>query len=198
MKCKKLTLDESLLDDFDNQPLFGDWGEAPEIGPGLEVLHSKGLITDYDDEFIDPEGTPSIDDHLTPPVPGPSNGTESGIASMIMDAIKDEWSAIDKYNSIIATIRETPEIDATPYEAVIQEIVAEETRHVGQFQELLKQISPNVTEIAKGQQEAKSQLNFVDGKLQVQTWDTPSAAGSPSSNNEVSDLCTLDNIDDEM
>ena len=196
MKCKKLTLDESLLDDFNNQPLFGDWEEAPEIGPGLEVLHSKGLITDYDDDFIDLEGTPStmIDQE---PAPGPATPVESGVASLLMDAIKDEWSTIDKYNSIIATLRETPGIDPTPYEAILTHINEEELKHVGEIQELLKQISPNTQEIAKGQQEAKSELNFVDGKLQVQCWDTTPAANSLNPN-EVSDLCSIDNIDDEM
>lgn len=198
MKFKKLTLDESLFDDFNNQPLFGEWAPAPEIGPGLETLHSKGLIIDdYDDEFIDPEGTPSISDHDEVTTPGPATGADTGVASMLMDAIKDEWSTIDKYNSILQTIRSMPEVDKTPYEAVLSHINEEELAHVGQLQELLKRISPNTQEIAKGQQEAKSDLKFVDGKLQIQAWET-TPSSSLSSTNEVSDLCTLDNIDDEM
>ncbi len=195
MKCKKLTLDESLLDDFDNQPLFGNWAEDPEIGPGLEVLHSKGLI-DYDDDFVDIEGTPStMEDQAAP---GPATGVDTGVASMLMDAIKDEWSTIDKYNSILATVKATPEIDPTPYETVLNHINEEELKHVGELQELLKQIAPNTQEIAKGQQEAKSELKFVDGKLQVEFWDNTPGANSQTPFNEVGDLCTIDDIDDEM
>lgn len=198
MKCKKIILDESLLDDFNSQPLFGEWSDAPEIGPGLQTLHSKGLISEYDDDFVDPEGVPSdMKDHLEPPIPGPSNGKDTGIASMLMDAIKDEWSTIDKYNSIIQTVRATPGIDPTSYERVIAEINAEENRHVGQLQELLKQISPNTVEIAHGEKEAESQLKFVDGKLQIQEWATPQTP-SPEGPAEVSDMCTLSDVDDEM
>ena len=117
---------------------------------------------------------------------------------MLISAINDEWSTIDKYKSILATIRETQGIDPTYYERVLSEITSEENRHVGQLQELLKQISPNTQEITKGQQEAKTQMNLVNGKLQVQFWDTPPAANSSSNPNEVSDLCTIENIDDEM
>lgn len=198
MKCKKIILDESLLDDFNSQPLFGEWVDRPEIGPGLQTLQSKGLISEYDDDFVDPEGVPSdMEDHLEPPIPGPSNGEDTGIASMLMDAIKDEWSTIDKYNSIIQTVRATPGIDPTSYERVIAEINAEENRHVGQLQELLKQISPNTVEIAHGEKEAESQLKFVDGKLQIQEWTTPQTP-SPEGPVEVSDMCTLSDVDDEM
>lgn len=199
MKVKKLVLDESLLDTFDSNELIGDrWVERPEFGPGLMGLQSKGLIDTYDDDFSDPEGFPSTEDpHLEEPLPGPQTGVASGIAGMLIDAINDEWSTIDKYNSIIQTLRSTPEIiNPEGFIKVLEEINAEENRHAGQLQELLKQISPNAAEVTEGQKEAKKQLNqFVNGRLQVQSWDTPTPTPFEDGSNE---LCSLSDIDDEM
>ena len=78
------------------------------------------------------------------------------------------------------------------------EIAAEENRHVGQLQEVLKRISPNASEIEKGTTEAKDQLRFVNGKLPVQTH-TPIQTQQRTNNAPVDDLsdeCTLDNCDD--
>lgn len=195
MRVKKLILDESILDNFETKALLGDWMDAPEIGPGLQTLQSKGLIDTYDDEFVDLDGVPSS--HLDEPIPGPASGAATGVVSMLIDAMNDEWETINKYNSMITTLREVPEIvNPEGYIKVLEEIVNEETRHAGQLQELIKQISPNAVEVANGQREAKAQLNqFVGGKLQVQSWDAPAPQSTP---NEICDLCSLSDIDDEM
>jgi hypothetical protein len=195
MRVKKMILDESMLDNFESEALLGKWIDTPEIGPGLQTLQAKGLIDTYDDEFIDLEGVPS--GHLEEPIPGPATGAESGIVSMLIDAMNDEWETINKYNSIVTTLRDVPEVvNPEGFINVIEEIISEENRHAGQLQELIKQISPNAVEVTNGQKEARAQLNqFVGGKLQVQSWDTPTPQGAP---NEISELCSLSDIDDEM
>lgn len=196
MKFKKLDLDESLFDD--------NWTLADDIfGSDTDNMIPAGIsgvneISEYDDDFSSPDyipGMPEIDEHSTPAMPGPAHGDDTGVAGMLIDAINDEWSTINTYNGIIATLR-----DLQGYEghiAVLQEINAEENRHVGQLQEILKQISPNAEEITNGQIEAKKQSSFVNGRLPVQAWEstTPNSEG-----NIINEECSLDvdTIDDEM
>ena len=60
---------------------------------------------------------------------------------------------------------------------------------------MLKQISPNANSIEDGQEEGAAQLNFANGKLQVQTWDSPSTNTTP---NSIDSTCTIGDVDDEM
>lgn len=198
MKIKKMILDESILDNFESEKLLGKWVDAPNI-PNAQVFNpSDSFLDTYDDEFVDLEGEPSVNDHLETPIPGPQTGVAAGIATMLIDAMNDEWSTIDKYNSIVQTLRGTQEIvNPEGFITVIEEILAEENRHAGQLQELIRQVSPNAVEIDKGQREAHSQLNqFVGGRLQVQSWDAPQT--NSVNPNEISELCSLSDIDDEM
>lgn len=90
---------------------------------------------------------------------GPNVGPDTGIAALLIDAINDEWTTIDKYNSIITMMSEENKVDMIP---VIQDITAEENTHVGQLQTLLQSISPNVENIVDGETEAKEQMNGED------------------------------------
>ena len=90
---------------------------------------------------------------------GPNVGPDTGIAALLIDAINDEWTTIDKYNSIITMMSEENKVDMIP---VIQDITAEENTHVGQLQTLLQSISPNVENIVDGESEAKEQMNGED------------------------------------
>ena len=175
-----LKLDESLFDDdfqLEDQPV-------------------KSNSYDIDDDFSE------YDDHNPETVlPGPSEGADTGIASELIALINDEWEAIQGYNNAIASLRALS--DENPFYSsaikVLEEISAEENVHVGQLQEVLKQISPNAAEIKKGTEEAKSQLGLVGGVLPVQSWEQPVQSNrSKESVNTVEDVCTLCDVDDEM
>lgn len=200
MKFKKLSLDESLLDDFDGSAVFDDeekidWAPAEDIfGKGTDKMIPA--LSSYDDDFSAPDYMPDMGDHLDAPE-GPKEGSDTGVADLIISAVHDEWEAIQRYNSMIATLR-AEMINNPQYEgfiSVIEEINNEENKHVGQLQEMLKQISPNANSIAEGEAESASQLQFANGKLQVQTWDTPSNNTTP---NSIDSTCTIGDVDDEM
>lgn len=82
-------------------------------------------------------------------VDSPEEGEDIGIASIIIDAINDEWEAIYKYNDIIAQLNFSNKTDMVD---VIKNIVAEENEHVGQLEALLEIISPNVKNIELGKE----------------------------------------------
>ena len=200
MKFKKLSLDESLLDDFDGSTIFNteekiDWAPAEDIvGKGTDNTIPSAI--GYDDDFSAPDYMPDMENHLDAPE-GPKDGSDTGVADMLISAINDEWSTIQRYNSMIATLR--TEMSGNPaYEqfiAVNEEINNEENKHVGQLQEVLKQISPNARSIQDGEEEGAAQLNFANGKLQVQTWDSPTNNTTP---NSIDSTCTIGDVDDEM
>lgn len=193
MKFKKLSLDESLFDDEIDPKM--DWAPAEDIfGKGTD--NEIPVVSGYDDDFSAPDYMPDMDDHLEAPS-GPAEGSDTGVADMIISAIHDEWEAIQRYNSMIATLREEA-INNAEYESfisVFEEINNEENKHVGQLQEMLKRISPNAKSIDDGEAEGASQLQFANGKLQVQTWDAPTNNSTP---NSIDSTCTIGDVDDEM
>jgi hypothetical protein len=92
---------------------------------------------------------------------GPEEGPEYGLSSIINTAIQDEWKTIQLYNDLV--------VNATSYGyedivSVIDDIRAEEIRHVGQLQKALETISPNLVELKDGEEEAKKQLNNPEGE----------------------------------
>ena len=92
----------------------------------------------------------------TQPKAGPVAGPESGLASLLISAINGEWDTISEYNTIALMARDNGYNDIAD---VIDDINTEENIHVGQLQELLKQISPNATAIDDGTKEAIEQLD---------------------------------------
>lgn len=77
-----------------------------------------------------------------------------GVAGLINLLIRDEWEAIDAYQSAIATITEThPEIVE-----ILDDILTEEMIHVGQLQKALTLVQPESMAIADGENEAEEQL----------------------------------------
>lgn len=83
----------------------------------------------------------------------PNPGNDTGVSNLIIKAINSEWDTIAEYNELIANLGNNP--DMIP---VIQDIVAEENTHIGQLQQILLQISPNVQNIEKGEVEGEEQL----------------------------------------
>lgn len=175
-----LQLDESLFDDELDSFLTKD---APSI------------LDDFDDDFSEYEGEHNVENVL----PGPAEGSATGAAAELIALINDEWEAIEGYNNAIATLRTLKD---NPFYAdaikVLEEISAEENRHVGQLQEVLRRISPNAADIQKGTQEAKNQLGLVGGVLPVQSWETPVANSATNDANGIDEMCTLCDIDDDM
>ena len=59
----------------------------------------------------------------------PNPGNDTGVSNLIIHAINGEWDTIAEYNSLISNLGNNP--DMIP---VIQDIVAEENKHIGQLQ----------------------------------------------------------------
>lgn len=84
------------------------------------------------------------------------DGACVGMASVISDLIKDEYEAIDGYNSAIATAEAEGFGDMVN---VLTEIQAEEHLHIGQLQAIMNTIDPNAHLVDDGQQEGIEQLS---------------------------------------
>lgn len=192
----KLDLNESLFDeedfketkhvfnegDFDKYALDDEFCELD-----YELSNSEAAASKVDTSVI-PEG----------PTPGPN----SGIADLLIAAINDEWEAIRSYNSLVASL--SYESNSNPQFAqmieVINDINAEENKHVGQLQEILKAISPNAEMIKAGEKEGQKQFTFVNGKLPVQGVTIVSQERGEIPYEVTGDAdtnCTLNDIDDE-
>lgn len=176
-----LKLDESLFDDEVDSFLTKD---APLS------------LDSIDDDFSEYEPEHDIESVL----PGPAQGVDTGVAGELIALINDEWEAIEGYNNAIATLRASA--SENPFYAdavkVLEEISAEENRHVGQLQEVLKRISPNAADIEKGSTEAKTQLGLVGGVLPVQSWEQHKPTAQEPAVVANDEMCTLCDIDDEM
>ena len=83
-------------------------------------------------------------------------GAFVGMASVISDLIKDEYEAIDGYNSAIATAEAEGFGDMV---TVLSEIQAEENLHIGQLQTLMTMVDPNAHLVDDGKQEGIEQLS---------------------------------------
>ena len=112
----------------------------------MKLVLDESLFYDVIDVITDP-----IVDDFSKETPDP--GVDIGVANILIAAINDEWQTISRYNDLIANLSQHPDMIDT-----IQDIVAEENVHVGQLQKLLQQISPNVENIEKGEEEADQQL----------------------------------------
>lgn len=193
-----LSLNEALFDDdFDTSASVFNSNEFDSYT--ADTIDDEFCELDYE---LSNSGAAALKVDNTSVIPeGPQPGPDSGIADLLITAINDEWEAIRTYNSIIASLKY--ESSANPqFESmitVLEDINAEENKHVGQLQEILKVISPNAHMIREGEKEGHKQFNFVNGKLPVESVDTISKA-SMYSNNECSNddaTCTLNDVDDE-
>ena len=111
-----------------------------------EDLFDTFIIPDIETQVVVSDSTPNP----------PEVGYDTGVSVLIIDAIKDEWETIAKYNTMIQNLTDEGMVD------VIKDIVAEENTHVGQLQKMLHDISPNVENIQKGELEAEKQLEEGD------------------------------------
>lgn len=95
---------------------------------------------------------------------GPQTDKETGISNLIISLINDEWRTINEYNDFIVNAKAQGVTDCIP---VINDIVEEEHKHIGQLQAILKTIS-NVTDaIDLGMVEGEQQLGDVETTVVV-------------------------------
>jgi len=170
MKFKKIKLDEDLP----------QYNITPSVNP-------EPTYSDVDDDYFGMEYPESMFEQQAPDVTdGPELGPNVGVADIIMSSINDEFNTIRNYNSLIATMQNEGKEEYLPMIKVIQDITAEENKHVGQLQEILKQISPNATQIEAGKDEAQEQM----------TEPVENSINASASDDTM--MCTLSDVDDEM
>ena len=169
----------------------------------------KGLDFDVDDsmfEIVNSEDEDKVEE--TPKTPD-----QFGIASMLNSLIRDEWEAIEGYNSTIATLNdikiEGSLTDINSIKKVLTDIVNEENIHVGQLQQALALVSPNAVSIDTGVREAEEQIvtkttnnnaDVLHPGMAVQTF---APVVTRNETNNVDDdvnlsVCTLTDIDDSF
>ena len=83
-------------------------------------------------------------------------GPKVGMAEVVNNLIKDEYEAIEGYNSAIVTATEEGFTEAVK---VLTEIQAEEHIHVGQLQEVMKLFDPNADKVDDGKKEGAEQIS---------------------------------------
>ena len=131
----------------------------PSTNEGLEDLFKEDIIN-VDDEF---------DMSADEVSPAPEIGVESGMSATINALIRDEWEAIDGYNSAIVTAKDAGLDDIVQ---VLTHIQNEENKHVGELQECLKLLTPSAEHIEVGAEEAEKELssNVQEGNpIEVET-----------------------------
>lgn len=115
---------------------------------------NEGLFDDIVDiDVPDTAVVIDIDDTVDE---GPEVGVATGIADMVLRLINAENDTITDYNSARTTLAQDPTY--AEFIEVIDDIEAEELKHVGQLQTLLKRLSPNASNIEAGEEEAEGQL----------------------------------------
>lgn len=85
----------------------------------------------------------------------PGSVEDNGLSNLIITEINGEWDTIKSYNQLLISLKQ---FGHGEFNDVIQDIIREENKHIGQLQTILEIISPNVSEIDSGEIEAEEQL----------------------------------------
>lgn len=85
----------------------------------------------------------------------PDSAEDNGLSNLIITEINGEWDTIKNYNQLLISLEQ---FGHEEFNDVIQDIIREENKHIGQLQTILETISPNVSEIDSGEMEAEEQL----------------------------------------
>ena len=119
---------------------------------------SESLNEDFDD-VVDIQLPNSDEEIVIPTAPevatiptGPKTGEEIGQSSMLLDAIAACAKTIDNYNIIKTNLTDPKMIE------VVEGIASQETNILGKLQGLLKEVSPNASEIMYGATDAEAAL----------------------------------------
>lgn len=132
--------------------------------PVEECSDSKTPLSLEEDLFDIPDAVPEpqLVDVVVESEPSketPDPGPEFGISSLLNNLIVANWSLNDSYNDLISNSESNnmPEIAE-----LAKDIAADINNHIGKLQVALSTISPNVTNIAVGEEEAKQHLDEPD------------------------------------
>lgn len=122
----------------------------------IDLQNTNQYIEGHEDDWDedDDDYYESLKEDLEQETPQTANDT--GLANMLIHAINGEWETISEYNDILTVIRNNNQVDMIP---VIEDILSEENKHVGQLQKILETISGNVADISEGEQEASEQMS---------------------------------------
>lgn len=201
-------LDAKLFNNTDNGNVLIAADDDFSMNSDTDTTY-KGLDFDVDDsmfEIVNSEDEDKVEE--TPKTPD-----QFGIASMLNSLIRDEWEAIEGYNSTIATLNdikiEGSLTDINSIKKVLTDIVNEENIHVGQLQQALALVSPNAASIDTGAREAEEQIvtkttnNDADVLHPGMTVQTFAPVVTRNETNNVDDdvnssVCTLTDIDDSF
>lgn len=151
------------------------------------ITSTKEVEDDADDLMEDLAQDVAMDDTVDE-----ISSDNRGFAGVINDLIIDEYDAINGYNGAIETAKVMGLETASK---LLQDISDEETRHIGELQELMKTITPQAHEIENGGREAAEKLaDFSEGV--DDNVDGAIGANSPLWN-QTSGI-VLDNVDDDI
>lgn len=140
----------------------------------------EGHEDDWDED--DDDYYESLKEDLEQETPQTANDT--GLANMLIHAINGEWETISEYNDILTVIKNNNQSDMIP---VIEDILSEENKHVGQLQKILETISGNVADISEGEQEASEQMwdNKVESSMDMSHAYVPDDDFGPNSGFDI-------------
>lgn len=152
------------LDDFGDGKIhvFGKDSDINAFSDEYNSLMEKDSITEEVDITVDGEEFAPENEEIKP---SPETDAAMGIATTLNSLIRDEWEAIDGYNSSISTYRAMKEdsetsgsIDFDALIKILEDIAQEEMNHVGMLQKAMETVSPNAEEIKGGEEEAEETL----------------------------------------
>lgn len=194
----KKVIKEHHLDIGLDEPLFV--GTQP-VEMRCDEHRVAGRFTDLDDSpFVVVQEVKDTAEGV--PVP-PQSDLNFGLAGMINSLIKDEWDAIDGYNSTMATLMQINTPEAQQAVKIFTDIVNEENIHVGQLQRVLELVSPNAVSINRGAEEASRQMdcdnaNALHPGMTVQCHSAQRTASTDKFDDDCSglDMCTITDVDD--
>ncbi len=128
----------------------------------VETNKKKGmsLIEDLNVDALEAEEE-ATENNPEPPVAG----EESAAASIINSLIRDEWLAIEQYNTAMVNLKEYG-IDEKIIE-VLNHIMMDENTHVGNLQEVLALLAPATDKIEKGNEQAEQILGTENEEVGV-------------------------------
>jgi hypothetical protein len=138
----------------------------PFIGTSEGYIDLQNIGQYIEDEDFDDEDYyyESLKEDLETPST-PENSEATGLSNMIITAINDEWKTIAYYNDLVELMRVEGKDEMIN---VIEDIANEENKHVGQLQEIMKQLSPNTMSIADGETEGSEQLHKEENPEEVE------------------------------
>lgn len=125
--------------------LDGDGSVTLDNGEEISVEVDGQIVTDPPVEKVT-EGSDTINEF----------GSKLGLTDMLLQAVNDENSTIQFYNSLMATAAEEGFEDIVQ---VIKHINEEENIHVGMLQHVMTTISEQASAIETGKEEAETILN---------------------------------------